>query len=331
MDFKKLVQLIFIAVLSLIFTQCEKTPFYDQPDAILKKGVNAGGGEQGGGPANGDLYGDLYQILRDVNGVPVLYEHTDGNFYVKPTDANGDTLAFFINDEGEQDFYGAEPIEVEISRLNIIRALDRVLDNAMKEVVAVISQHNIIFDPGGRIVGEVNGVYTTIESPLANMTIYKKIMPFQTVGDLFDGASSVTGFIKGMDDMLLAAACLAGATNKESTMTIDQLVYFNTFAELTGENPLTDRVGNKYYNFEGFKHNREMYKDRYLDVIKIVGTSVARDTMSVFEFMEWGSYDGTGKSATYQFLDAVNDATHVLYQVHESSLVTFLPEYKPEL
>lgn len=331
MNFKRLFQFIFIAALAILFTQCKKTEFYEQP-LTSNKGNKAdilggGGGGGGGGPANGDLYGDLYQIERNEYGVPILFQHTDGTYYTKPTDINGDLIPFVINDEGEQEF-DSEPIEVEISRLNIIRAPDRVLDNAMKEVEAIISGHNVIFDHGGRIMGELDGEYITAESPLANMAVYKQIMPEQTVGNLFKAATNIVV----CDPMQLAVSCLAGATNKESTMTIDQLVYFNTFAELndtatTVYANLEDAAGNAYYNYNGFTHSRDIYNYRFVEIIIDLIPEVL-DTLSVYEFMGWGEYTPEIETGIYQFLDAVNDATHVLYEVHESSLVTFLPEYK---
>lgn len=339
MKLEKLVLKISLVALIFAFSQCNDDSFIDEvlvtDDAAVEmiakggrdgSGGQGGGGGQGdgGGPANGDLYGDLYQIERDDNGVPVLLL-IDGTYYVQPFDDQG-LIPFEIGEDGELEFE-REPIEVEISRLNIIRAPDRVLDNAMKEVLAIIVDHDVIFDHGGRIMSESDnepGVYVTAESPLANMAVYMKIMPDQLVGNLFDGASSVADYGTVMQ---LAASCLAGATNKESTMTIDQLVYFNTFAELFGDGTLQDDVGNSFYNYGNFEHSRDIYDGRWVEVIVGLNPEV-KEIKTINEFIGWQPYDSSGKSATQQFLDAVNDATHVLYEVHESSLVTFLPEYE---
>jgi hypothetical protein len=327
MKLEKLTLKISLLALIFVFSQCNDDSFIDEvlvaDDAAVEMSAKGGkDGSGGGGPSNGDLYGDLYQIERDDDGVPVLLL-IDGTYYVQPFDIEG-LIPFEIGEDGELEFE-REPIEVEISRLNIVRAPDRVLDNAMKEVIAIIVDHYVIFDHGGRIMGEDNGEYTTVESPLANMAVYKEIMPEQTVGNLFNGALDVAEYVS---DMQLAASCLAGATNKESTMTIDQLVYFNTFAELFGDGTLQDDAGNSFYNYGNFEHSRDIYDGRWVEVIVGLNPEV-KEIKTINEFMGWQPYDSSGKSATQQFLDAVNDATHVLYEVHESSLVTFLPEYEP--
>tara|TARA_R110000772_G_scaffold11226_1_gene35313 strand:- start:43 stop:573 length:531 start_codon:yes stop_codon:yes gene_type:complete len=68
----------------------------DKPDWA---GGGGGPNDRGGKPstagsARGDLYGDMYVILRDSNGVPIL--NADG--YVQPVDVNGNPIE--LDEEG---------------------------------------------------------------------------------------------------------------------------------------------------------------------------------------------------------------------------------------
>jgi hypothetical protein len=133
------------------------------------------------GSARGDLYGDMYVILRDDNGVPILNE--DG--FVQPVDADGNPIP--LDEEGAP-IDPSLATEVELGRLNVGRAPTQVLDRRAEEVITLLnSATELSLDAAGRLVVTVDGVAKTIDSPLENLAIYVALM--------------TTGTIPGVDDL----------------------------------------------------------------------------------------------------------------------------------
>lgn len=85
----------------------------DRPDYAGQRG---GPTEHGGRPSDsgsgGDLFGDMYVILRDANGVPIL----NAAGFVQPIDANGNLIP--LDAEGAP-IDPSLAIEVELGRLNV--------------------------------------------------------------------------------------------------------------------------------------------------------------------------------------------------------------------
>jgi hypothetical protein len=157
--------------------------------------------DKGGVPDDylGDLYGDLYIILRDVNGVPMLDDYgcvqptrvvDDGlgnlTLVVKQlyTSEADDILCELLadNSEYDDDYADLEFIqEVDFGRLNLGRSPDPVLNHAFDEAVkAMNSASDIQLDPAGRLLltipGEDGPILKTIDSPLENLAMYVKMM-----------------------------------------------------------------------------------------------------------------------------------------------------------
>ena len=162
-------------------------------------GSGTGGGDEGTGggeiPDTGELYGDLYVILRDTQGVPML----DSNGCVQPISAVSATdpasgitavanepflLWTYVDSEG--DLVECELTEtmttwvqaVDFGRLNLGRAPDSVLEHSFDEAIkAMNAAIEIGIDPVGRLVLTfADGTVKTIDSPSENLSLYIKMM-----------------------------------------------------------------------------------------------------------------------------------------------------------
>jgi len=176
----------------------------------------AGKGPGGGGeeiPDIGELYGDLYVILRDENGVPMLDED---NGCIQPIsgDLDGDgildaevsesvfietndvpleitafegepfNLATYIDAAGDEveceltEAMAAWAQAVDFGRLNLGRAPDEVINHAFDEAVKNMNLASAIgIDPVGRLVLTFDdGTVKTIDSPAENLALYIKMM-----------------------------------------------------------------------------------------------------------------------------------------------------------
>ncbi|WP_211250366.1 hypothetical protein, partial [Fodinicurvata fenggangensis] len=161
----------------------------DRPDWAGQSGRDGkpGNPNQTSGISKGGLYGDLFVILRDDNGVPILYvwEDQDGDGvpdtavqsddgYPQPVDAEGNLIP--LNEEGEP-VSDENVTEIEFSRLNIARSPTRVLSSRYLEAITLINQADeLSLDSAGRLVITVDGESRTIDSPLENLAIYVELM-----------------------------------------------------------------------------------------------------------------------------------------------------------
>ncbi|WP_211250396.1 hypothetical protein, partial [Fodinicurvata fenggangensis] len=161
----------------------------DRPDWAGQSGRDGkpGNPNQTPGSSKGGLYGDLFAILRDDNGVPILYvwEDQDGDGvpdtavqsddgYPQPVDAEGNLIP--LSEEGEP-VSDENVTEIEFSRLNVARSPTRVLSSRYLEAITSINQADeLSLDSAGRLVITVDGESRTIDSPLENLAIYVELM-----------------------------------------------------------------------------------------------------------------------------------------------------------
>ena len=138
-------------------------------------GAKGGKNEHGTKPATsgskkGDLYGDLYVILRDANGVPIL----SAAGFVQPIDKDGNLIP--LDAEGAPiDLTLALP--VEFSRLSAGRSPNQVLDQRAEEVLTLLNSATAITtDAAGRLVVTTASGTSTIDAPLENLAIYVALM-----------------------------------------------------------------------------------------------------------------------------------------------------------
>ncbi len=275
----------------------------DRPIWAGVKGGKAGAGGKpaGGGTKKGDLYGDLWVVLRDTNGVPVLTPEG----FVQPVDADGNVIP--LDAEGAP----LDPTltqEVEFSRLSVSRAPSKVLTHSLDEALAKITAGtSITLDPAGRIM--VDGA--TIDSPLENLAIYKAIMT---------NTLPATVASKLPSD-LSAASLLAAAADKTSTLSVDVVVYLNSFL---GINAVTDGKVTSYYSFTTDYDRESTYKDAYADVlVKQDDGSYIPATVNIYDAVFSGStwVDPTpGSAGADDFAAAANDALRVIQFVHDNAV-----------
>lgn len=356
-----------------LFTQCEKgghgmlplsdddsdRPNWAQGNNELNDHINKN--DQSGTTRGGD-YGDLFALLRDVNGVPVLTEIT-GEYYVQPVGVDG--LPLQLDAEGE--LVDAElATEVEFGRLNIVRSPQDILDMAFEEAMTVLEAPGAVIslDFGGRltstypdpVTGEI--IVKTIDSPRENMALYQRIMneSFEVTATnrlAFLGESPYR-----FDPMLIAASCFAAGSDKSGTVKLDEVVYTNGFLDCTGLNPILnehefDSQNNEkyYFNFgdcycdslKAFEYNRQkVYQNRRIqflvwdNIYYPINEDGSCDgpIFTILEYME-GLIDGISKF-TYEWNDipethvegftvAIDDAVQVIDLVHGDSNIRFLP------
>jgi hypothetical protein len=196
--------------------------------------------------------------LFNLDGTPC----TDGDCY--PAAILDDGSIYVL---GPEEDAPANVLEVELGRLNIARAPDKVLDHALEEVLSKLDSLEItleelalLTDASGRLL--LPGTATAIDSPLENLALYQALL--EAYGDqssyieVFDPVTGelVTTFIElslettshdSIDTQtytlsieldavpLVAASALAAASDKTGTLEIDEVAYLSKFLEVEDE------------------------------------------------------------------------------------------------
>ncbi len=266
------------------------------------------------GSARGDLYGDMYVILRDDNGVPILNE--DG--FVQPVDADGNPIP--LDEEGAP----VDPslaTEVELGRLNVGRAPTQVLDRRAEEVITLLnSATELSLDAAGRLVVTVDGVAKTIDSPLENLAIYVALMTTGTIPGVDDlPGTEFDHLVDGVltaEDLISATAFAAGATDKTGSFSVDEVAYLNAFLGINIEK--TGDVSYSVFDFSEFTYDRsDMYGDITVEVlIKQPDGSYVPTVINVYEVI-FGSMDYSGSGSISVFSQAADDARAIINFIHE--------------
>jgi hypothetical protein len=288
----------------------------DAPDWAGEKGGKSGMG--GGKPSNagakkGDLFGDMYVILRDAQGVPILNE--DG--FVQPIDADGNPIA--LDDEGAP----VDPDlaqEVELGRLNVGRAPTKVLDRRADEVVGLLNEATeITVDAAGRLVLTVDGETKTIDSPLENLAIYVALVTTGTIPGVnpIDGEFSfLSDGVMTDADLAASAAFLAGATDKTGAVSVDEVAYLNAFLGINLDS--SGSVTWSEVDYSSFTYDRsDAFEGVTTEVlIKQPDGSYLPTVISVYDVV-FGGVDYTGDSSIEAYAQAADDARKVVNFIHE--------------
>ena len=157
------------------------------------KGPGGGGGEI---PDTGELYGDLYVILRDVNGIPILDEYGCIQPISGTTEITTDPVSGIIAYPGQPftlySYYDSEDVwtpcelteematwvqAVDFGRLNLGRAPEGVIAHAFDEAINKMNAASAFdLDPAGRIMLLLDDGWFTIDAPAENLALYIKMM-----------------------------------------------------------------------------------------------------------------------------------------------------------
>ena len=293
----------------------------DEGPSDEAKGPHYGGGREATGkPVNagtkkGDLLGDMWVILRDENGVPIL--NADG--FVQPLDKDGNLIP--LDAEGAP-IDESLTVEVELGRTNVGRSPSKVIDRQLDEAVADINAASAVsLDASGRLVLTIDGVDKTIDSPLENLAIYKVLMTTGTIPGITDPSklgdlSFLADGVKTADDLKAATGFLAGATDKEGALSIDEVVYLDQVLGIPGT--ITGEDGKTYVDFSSFNYDRQsVYGDTTVQVLVETSPGVYEvKTVNVYDVV-FGSADTTGTGVD-GFTQAADDARAVLLFAHDN-------------
>lgn len=299
----------------------------DRPDWAGAKGGKAGAGGRppGSGTKKGDLYGDLYVIVRDENGEPVIVDGkpqvyanvqdasgnlvplvVDGNLIIIPRNAEGDLLTT-VTVNGTT--YTVAPSEVEFGRTSVARSPDKVLEKTLNDTLVSLNAANatITLDPvTGRIV--ING--DTIDSPIANLALYTELM---NPGVLSNTESTAILLASGVNP----AALLAAASDKGGAVSVDYVVYSNT---ILGINPIVS--GNTtYYDFSTYNYDRTATWSSVTATVLILKDGVYVPTVvniyeTVFGSTTWSDTTSGGAN---DFAQAADDYLKVISYIHDNA------------
>jgi hypothetical protein len=289
----------------------------DRPDWAGTPGGKdgAGGGRPPtSGSKKGDLFGDLWIILRDANGVPILTPEG----WVQPIAADGSLIP--LDEEGH-------PVdetltqEVELGRLNVGRAPASVLDRRADEVITLLnSATDLSLDAAGRLVVTVDGVAKTIDSPLENLAIYVALLTEGTIPGVDDLPGTAYDFmIDGqytVEDLQASVAFLAAATDKTGVFTSDEIAYIDAFLDINTET--SGDVTYSVVDYASFTYDRaDTYGDKTVVVlVEQSDGSFVPTELNVYEAVfdaEPASDEGTLDAYTL----AADDARSVVEFVHE--------------
>ena len=281
-----------------------------------------GRGNVASGTKKGDLYGDMYVILRDANGVPILIQLADGTWVVQPVDAAGNPLP--LDAEGNL-VDATQAIAVELGRLNVGRSPLSVISSQYEELLKNINlADSVTVDASGRLVLVTDGVESAVDSPLANLALYVELLNTGTITGVTDPtkfATSISYLVDGTKttaDMLSAASFLAAASDKTGTLTIDKIVDMNTILGVTGTLSSKDPSSTlTYVDYSTFSYDRQSVYDGVTVTVLVKQTdgSYLPKTVNVYDAV-FSSTNYTSTDGVDGFTQAADDARAVIEYVH---------------
>jgi len=211
-------------------------------------GGNGGGGGEGGGETP-DL-GDLFVLLRDARGVPILTVDSCQQPLAAPgvslpaiapfpacTPASATESCVIPVDSATCAValgYETYTQEVDFGRTSVVRSPVSVLEQQLDDVVVNLSIADCTtLDPAGRLVNSTvadDGTVTSaaIDSPLQNLAIYRQLM---LTGYL--GTAEFPLDLKDEDFLNTAARGLGAAIDKTGKVSVDTVVYLNQIMGLS--------------------------------------------------------------------------------------------------
>ena len=307
----------------------------------------------------GILYGDLYVVVRDLNGVPVLYTwvwSTDGTTPLYPVeDPSGFSQPVAYDPDGvlPAEFDGLVPIDVEglvpeafaaytqpvdFGRLSLARAPSEVIDQAYTEALAGINTCDSIgLDPAGRLLLTVDGEAKAIDSPRENLALYRELMRNGYLSGLTRDAAFMGplahlceqggGFEMTAADLDRAACLLAGAGDKGASISLDEVVYVNNFLGIN------DPSAGTYFPFTGMGYTyRRTNAYGGVEAALLQGPVAGSHAVMFYADEHVNIMDKVFGNHGYESVDAgarefahaADDSLHVIDYIHNWAL----PEYE---
>ncbi|MGA7687903.1 MAG: hypothetical protein WCA29_01575 [Jiangellales bacterium] len=315
-------------------------------------GNGNGGGGNGGGKANpgnklGDLYADLMVIARHADGTPITATFGAETCVLPITPAN---TGYPVDDPGaypyaptmyyiplvgqlpvvaaeEEDEDELEPCdvqaeyadlveEVDLGRLNLGRAPERVLTKQLRDVQVFLTSGDIGLDASGRFTRSIDDVVVqTLDSPLANLAAYQSIFKTSPPGTI--GTIPVSGLEVALTDWQLTAAQFAAASPKEDfVITVDTAQYLNRILGIPGDTPratLYDAdLGEEFLDYAGFSYTRSAMFPGCVQWYPIGSNELMSGSLANVA-LDGGELTGTGIDGYVKFAE---DAHQVLVYLH---------------
>lgn len=281
-----------------------------------------GEGSAGSDIKKGGDYGDLWVILRDDLGNPIL----DANGNIQPCLDEACTTVIQLTADGElPPEYADSVIPVEFGRLNIARAPNSVLEHSLVEALTKLDGEvfgdTVTLDPSGRLV--VDG--STIDSPLENLALYEALLTAPAVDGVV--TLSVTTSVEGGGNVTytfsvpesvrldLAASALAAASDKTGTLNVDEVVNISKFLDVDDE--LAALVGSYTYDTTATYDGVKVWV--LVETSPGVYTATEVSILDAVTFNTVPAIDGDDDGID-QFTQAADDAVQVLEFVHDNAL-----------
>jgi hypothetical protein len=281
-----------------------------------------GGGSSGSDRKKGVDYGDIWVVLRNDLGEPVL----DGNGNIQPCLDVACTQVIQLTADGElPPEYADKVLEVEFGRLNIARSPDRVLTHSLEEALSKLDGGvlgtTVTLDPAGRLV--VDG--STIDSPLENLALFAALVSTPAVNGVVTlsitveneggGTTTYSFSIPESVRLDLAASAFAAASDKTGNLTVDSVMGITSFMEVN--EALSSVVGSYTYD------RNATYQDVQVWILVEVSPGVLVpklvNILDVVEFNTVPAVDGDNNGID-RFTQAADDALQVLEYVHDNAI-----------
>lgn len=300
-----------------------------------------GGGNPNKGPGQklGDLYADLWVVARDIDGVPVTTE-LGGETCLQPiTDVWFDgaqsvasgypyaTTMYYIPLVGElstlmaEDEDELEPCdvqadyaylveEVDLGRLNLGRAPERVLRKQLGDVELFLNSGDIALDASGRFTRSIEDVVVqTLDSPLANLAAFQSILNTGMIGSTAVPSVDLTTL------ELTAAQLAAGAPKEGFVITVDTVQYLNRILGIPQDTtymPTIATADETFLSFSGFSYTRSATFPGCVEWYPI-GSSELVNAQLADVALGGGDMTGSGIDGYVKFAE---DAHQVLVYLH---------------
>jgi len=221
------------------------------------------------------------------------------------------------------------PCSVDFGRINIVRSPPSVLASALSEAIKTLTASNVIeitVDFCGRLTAvtselDENGdnIRNTIDSPRESLALYQDLLLSGFGGSL----SFLSTYFSSGEALDIAACCFAAGSDKSGHVTIDEIVYCNTFLRI---NDVSGEQVTGYYNFSGYGYDRSVYDHKWI-THKYEYPSTPKKISDVVGFTgRWGSGPWGSIAA---FNTAADDAVQVLEFVHSDTNIEYLWGYDP--